>query len=134
MPVGPARSLSDVELSPNEDLYAVRTPQLQPQGSVISLKRDLETKERATLAFPGNPLRNFRECDHFALQSKCIAVWKFPGFHPSSRQLARELVVTFSLGFVEGLRVAIKTILWLGHLDRLISCFRLGIRIVGLSG
>jgi hypothetical protein len=51
-----------MELSPNEDLYAVRTPQLQPQGSVMALKRDLETKEWATLAFPGNPLCNLRIC------------------------------------------------------------------------
>lgn len=56
-----------MKLGANEDFNAVGTSELQPQWSVISLKRDFEVKEWTALASPGNPLCDFRECDPFAL-------------------------------------------------------------------
>ena len=50
-----------MKLGANEDFNAVGTSQLQPQWSVISLKRDFEAKEWTAPAFPGNPLCDFRE-------------------------------------------------------------------------
>jgi hypothetical protein len=76
-----------MKLGANEDFNAIGASQLQPQWSVISLKRDFEVKEWTALAFPGNPLCDFRECDLFALQSKCVPVWKFLGLYSGSRHL-----------------------------------------------